>query len=93
MAGPYDRALSATISGLQRRWVQGTHPGPGSGLCVVGLLRRSLLGRRATGGLGFFASKLQPALRGSPFVPLNLLIYSPLCLLLAALVALSLRAE
>ena len=32
------------------------------------------------GGLGFFDTRLRPAIVGSPFVRLNRLVYSPLCL-------------
>ncbi len=38
---------------------------------------------------GYVDARLRPATAGSPFVRLNVLLYSPLCLALAVLVALS----
>lgn len=47
------------------------------GLCTVLFLR---------GVGGFFDAQLRPAIKGSPYEKLNLVLYSPLCLILAALV-------
>lgn len=49
----------------------------GSWIIVVVLVAR--------GGLGFFDRFLRPATRGTRFERLNLVIYSPLCLILGAL--------
>lgn len=43
----------------------------------------AVLGLRGIGG--FFDQRLRPQIKGSPFVRLNLWLYSPLCLILAAL--------
>jgi hypothetical protein len=40
----------------------------------------------ARGAVGFFAERLQPAVRGSRFARLNVLIYSPLALALSAMI-------
>ena len=45
-----------------------------------------VLGLRGVGG--FFDTTLRPSIRGSTYVRLNLVLYSPLCLLLAALLLL-----
>ncbi len=47
------------------------------GLCAVLFLR---------GIVGFFDARLRPEIKGSPYEKLNLTLYSPLCLTLAALV-------
>jgi hypothetical protein len=47
------------------------------GLCAVLFLR---------GAGGFFDARLRPEIKGSPYEKLNLSLYSPLCLTLAALV-------
>lgn len=43
------------------------------------------------GTAGYALPALLPAMRGTPFVPLNAWLYSPLCLLLGAAILLSLR--
>jgi len=43
------------------------------------------------GTAGYALPSLVPSMQGTPFVPLNAWLYSPLCLLLGAAVLLSLR--
>lgn len=43
------------------------------------------------GAAGYALPTLMPSMRGTPFVPLNAWLYSPLCLLLGAAIVLSLR--
>ena len=45
------------------------------------------------GAGGFFDARLRPETRGSPYERLNLIFYSPLCLILSALVLISTRGE
>ncbi len=53
------------------------------GLCAVLFLR---------GAGGFFDARLRPEIKGSPYEKLNLVLYSPLCLTLAALTFITVRS-
>jgi hypothetical protein len=64
-------------------------PAPAAAVRGAALLGAAVLLLR--GLLGFVDTRLRPATVGSPFARLNVVLYSPLCLVLALLLALAAR--